>query len=326
MQISIIIPTFNGAQRLPKVLDHLSRQVIDEPINWEVIVVDNNSYDETAEVVSDYAKKWREDSHLRYIFETKQGAAYARICGVKEAKTKELIGFLDDDNLPAENWVSEAIKFGRDRPQVGAYGGIIHARLEGPVPSYFNAVKSYLTVYNRGLQAFQYRRNDKPRRVPAAPGVVIRRQAWEEVMPPTEKLLISGRNANTMAAGEDAEMMFYLQNSRWEVWHNPKMEIWHYIPDYRLEREYLLKLARGYGLSNYLTRLARYQAWQRPFIKLAIPFFTIRDAIKLQKHYWLYRKQLAHDIDKACRFQVIIGQLISPYLSLHNHLFQNESI
>lgn len=319
MDFSIVIPTYNGARRLPEVLESLQGQVGTEGIAWEVLVVDNNSKDETAEVLSKYAQQWRPDSQLRYLFEAKQGPAYARYCGVKAVKSSSLMGFLDDDNIPGPNWVAQCFAFGRDRPQVGAYGGIIHAKLDNDPPPYFKQVKNYLTIYNRGKKAFQYQRNAKPRRIPAAPGVVIRKQAWSEAIPPPEKLLIPGRDEKTMAAGEDAEMMFYIQNSKWEVWHNPKMEIWHHITPDRLEKAYLLKLARGYGLSNHLVRLTRYYPWQRPLVQLAVPFYTVRDSLRVLNHYIKYKDVLEDDLGKACELEVKIGQLYSPYLGIYSY-------
>ena len=322
MDISVVIATYNGAKRLPEVLEKLRNQKVTQPLQWEVLVVDNNSQDETASVVARYAREWREDSELRYIFEQQQGATYARCRGVKEAKTESLIGFLDDDNLPAETWLDCAYLFGKKHPNAGAYGGVIHPKLDIASPDYFSSIKGYLTIYDRGKKAFQYKRNAKPRRIPPAPGIIIRKQVWEEAIPTPENLLIGGRDERTMAAGEDAEMIFYIQNSDWEVWHNPQMEIWHHIPSYRLEKSYLLKLARGYGLSNHLTRLARYQPWQRPLIKLATPFYTVRDGIRLLKYYVQYRSILSSDFDKACELQVKFGQLYSPYLKLYANLRQ----
>ena len=317
IELSIIIPTFNGARRIGETLHHLYGQKIDSPIAWEIIVVDNNSRDETASVVKSFIDDWRADCQLKYTFESQQGAAFARSLGVAEAQTTSLLGFLDDDNWPAENWINEVIAFARSNPKAGAFGGLIHAELEGHEPPDFNVMKGYLTIVNRGGKPFQYKRSDKPRRIPPAPGVVIRKQAWDEVMPDPQKLLIGGRNANTMAAGEDAEMMFYLQNSQWEVWHNPKMEIWHYIPNHRLEKDYILKLARGYGLSNHLTRLSRYPSWQRPLVQLATPLFTVRDLIRLLYFYLKNWTVLQENFGKACRLQVGIGQLWSPYLRLY---------
>ncbi|MBD1837613.1 glycosyltransferase family 2 protein [Coleofasciculus sp. FACHB-64] len=320
MDFTVAICTYNGAERLPEVLDQLLHQVGTEDIEWEVLVVDNNSNDDTAAVVARYATNWRQDSQLRYVFEAKQGATYARYRAVQEARSSDLIGFLDDDNLPADNWIAEAYRFGCDRPQVGAYGGIIHAKLDELPPPYFEQIKGYLTIYNRGATPFHYKRSDKPRRIPAAPGSVIRKQAWQDAVPPPEKLLIPGRDEKTMAAGEDAEIMFYIQNSKWEVWHNPKMEIWHHIPPYRLEQAYLLRLAHGYGLSNHLTRVTRFYRWQRPFLPFLIPFFTLRNSLKILIYYLKNKNSLPNNVVQACELQSQLGQLYSPFLGIYKKL------
>lgn len=319
VDFTIAIITYNGATRIPEVLECLLKQEINS-INWEVLVVDNNSEDNTREVVLQYGKNWRTDSQLRYTFESRQGATYARYRAVAEAKSKSLIGFLDDDNLPKENWVAESVDFGIKNPNIGAYGGIIHAQLDIDPPSYFRQMKNYLTICNRGSKPFQYKRSHKIRRIPPAPGVVIRKEAWQEAMPAPEKLLISGRDPRTMAAGEDAEMMLYIQNSSWEVWHNPKMEIWHHIYAHRLQEDYLLKLARGYGLSNHLTRLARYYPWQRPWLQLLRPAYFIRGGLRVMMFYYKNRRDLDRDFSKQCELQCKIGQMYSPFLGIYTNL------
>jgi hypothetical protein len=123
-----------------------------------------------------------------------------------------------------------------------------------------------------------------------------------------------------MAAGEDAEIMFYIQNSKWEVWHNPKMEIWHHIPSYRLEQAYLLRLAHGYGLSNHLTRVTRFYRWQRPFLPFLIPFFTLRDGFKLLVYYWQNKDFFSNNFTKACEFQSQLGRFYSPFLGIYKKL------
>lgn len=325
IDFTVAICTYNGAQRLPKVLDRLLAQVGIEKLCWEVLVIDNNSSDRTAFVTSEYAADWRSPSQLRYIFEPRQGPAYARSRAIEEAQSRELVGFLDDDNLPSENWVAEAYAFGQAHPQVGAYGGNIYAELDEPSPEYFDKVKGYLTIYNRGSQPFHYQRSAKPRRIPAAPGSVIRKQAWKDTIPQPERLLIKGRDEKTMAAGEDAEVMFYIQNSKWEVWHNPKMEIWHHIYSHRLDKAYLLKLARGYGLSNHLTRVARFYPWQRPLLPLLVPFYTLRDSLKLLTYYTKHKNNITQDIGRACELEVKIGQLYSPFPKLYRYLLSKNN-
>jgi glycosyltransferase involved in cell wall biosynthesis len=324
---TVAVITYNGAKRIPEVLDCLLYQEV-KSIDWEVLVVDNNSTDETAQVVQEYAKNWREDSQVRYAFEERQGAAYGRYRAVAEAQSKSLIGFLDDDNLPGTNWLRECVKFADENPKVGAYGGIIHPKLDSDPPEYFNQIKRYLTVINRGDQPFQYKSNQRVRSIPPAPGVVIRKEAWNEGMPLVDNILIAGRDPNTMVAGEDAEMMYRIQNTQWEVWHNPKMEIWHHIYPHRLEKDYLLKLARGYGLSNHLIRLTRYPDWKRVLIQIMIPFYVIREGTKLILFYYKNKNIFDKNFATKCELECKIGQLYSPILPIYTriHLFKSAKI
>ncbi len=314
MDFTVAICTYNGGDRIGEVFDRLAVQAETQGIDWEVLVIDNNSSDNTAAVVEKYARNWRSDSQIRYIFEPRQGPAYARDRAVLESKSREFVGFLDDDSLPAANWLHEAYKFGRDRPRMGAFGGIIHPLLDEEPPPYFNSIKLYLTIYNYGPYPLHFKRSDTPRRIPAAPGSVVRKQAWRENIPPAEQLLIKGRDPKTMAAGEDAEVMFYIQNSDWEVWYNPKMEVWHHIPQDRLDPEYIQKLARGYGLSTHLTRVARHQAWQRPVVRLLAPAYAIYNGWKAWRYYVEYQQELETNLGKRCELESQIGKAYSPLL------------
>lgn len=316
VDFTVAIRTYNGAERLPEVLDQLQQQVGTQEISWEVLVVDNNSRDQTAEIVSRYAQQWRQDCPFRYVFEPQQGATYARVRAVQAANSQDLIGFLDDDNIPADNWVAEAYRFGRDRPQVGAYGGIIHAKLDQPPPPYFDQVKLFLAIYDRGPTAFQYERHAKPRRIPAGPGCVIRKQAWQDCVP--QQLALQGQVDETtkvmQGPSEDLEIMYYIQNSNWEVWHNPNMEIWHHIPPKRLEREYLLRVSRASGMSTYALRMARLDAWQRSLMPVLTPLYALSDGYKALTYYVQHRHQFAEDVAKACEFESKMGRLLSPFL------------
>ncbi|RCJ34100.1 glycosyl transferase family 2 [Nostoc minutum NIES-26] len=313
MDFTVAICTYNGAKRIPEVLEYLYKQVELEGIKWEVLVVDNNSTDNTVEIVSKYAQNWRLDCQLRYVFEPVQGLAAARQKAIESAKS-DLIGFLDDDNLPVENWVYEAYIFGRQNSQIGTYGSIIYPKLDTPSPAYFKQVNSLLAVNNPGESSFCYARDAKPRKVPAGAGCVVRKQAWLECVPP--KLSRHGRdeNKNQMAGcGEDTEALYHIQNSHWEIWHNPQMKIYHHIEPRRLERDYLLKLSRGFGLANYTFRLTRLYPWQRPFMPLLTPFYIISDGYKLISYYLRCRNQFATDIGKACEFQSRIGRFMSSF-------------
>lgn len=102
VSLSIIIPTRNRATLLKNCLQHLVGQVDQRD---EVLVVDNNSQDNTRQVVLSFQKKMP----IRYLFEPRKGASFARNSGISKAEGK-ILGFLDDDMVPNQNWVREVKK------------------------------------------------------------------------------------------------------------------------------------------------------------------------------------------------------------------------
>ncbi|WP_256529352.1 hormogonium polysaccharide biosynthesis glycosyltransferase HpsE [Limnofasciculus baicalensis] len=305
VDFTVAIPTYNGANRLPELLERLGAQIHTENFSWEIIIVDNNSTDRTAQVVRDYQGNWHCKSPLLYCFEAEQGAAFARARGVREA-SGELVGFLDDDTIPEYNWVASAYKFGQEHPAVGAYGSQIHGEFEVEPPENFDKIKLFLAIIERGATAYQY--EPRKRVLPPSAGLVVRRQAWLESVP--SRLYLQGRTPHSMLGGEDIEAMAYIQLAGWEIWYNPEMEVNHKIPKERLQRDYLLALARGIGLSRHPIRMVRTMVWLRGWI---IPIYLVNDLRKVIVHFIKYRSVMARDIGAACEMEYYWGTLLSPF-------------
>ena len=102
LDISVVVPTHNRVAGLSRLLDRLADQDADG-IRSEVVVVDNNSTDDTRAVV-ERAIARDAGRRLRYVFEPRQGVSYARNTGI-ERTTAPLIAFLDDDGIPGPDWV-----------------------------------------------------------------------------------------------------------------------------------------------------------------------------------------------------------------------------
>ena len=82
----MIICCYNSATRLPQTLKHLAEQQVPQDLNWEVIVVDNNSTDHTAEVAKDLWVQYGSPVNLKVVPEWNPGLSNARKKGVYEAK------------------------------------------------------------------------------------------------------------------------------------------------------------------------------------------------------------------------------------------------
>jgi glycosyltransferase involved in cell wall biosynthesis len=302
MDFTIAIPTYNGASRLPLVLDRLRLQVDLETVTWEVIVVDNNSTDETKQIVETYQENF--PCPLKYCFEPQQGAGYARKLAIQEAES-ELIGFLDDDNIPNLNWIKAAIEFAQDHPQAGAIGSQIHPDLDQPPHPDLKPLLPYFAICEWGPKPFEY-----DRMLPPSAGLVVRRQAWLDCVP--QKTILNGRSCHSFVTGEDIEALAYIQRQgKWEIWYNPRMEINHKILISRLEKSYLIQFFRGIGFSRYVTRTAGISQKSKCIALLIAYLFS--DSYKLL--IFLVKISLTTDRHLAdrCKYELLMSSLLSPF-------------
>ncbi len=102
MKITVILCTYNRAQGVVATLEDLAASTFTKPVEWEVLVVDNNSTDQTFEVVDEFCR--RSPGRFRYLFEPRQGKSYALNTGVREAHGK-VLAFVDDDVRVEPTWL-----------------------------------------------------------------------------------------------------------------------------------------------------------------------------------------------------------------------------
>ncbi|MEM1251261.1 MAG: hormogonium polysaccharide biosynthesis glycosyltransferase HpsE [Cyanobacteria bacterium P01_H01_bin.21] len=314
LDFSVAIPTYNGAKRLANVLEALCWQLNSDRLSWEIIVVDNNSTDDTAAVVKRYQRIWPQQTPLRYAFEAKQGAAYARQRAIHIAASP-LIGFLDDDTLPGMTWLMSAYRFAQKYPQAGVIASRIRGKFETNPPKNFERIAALLALTERGSQALIYQPKNKV--IPPSAGMVVRRQAWLDNVP--EELVLTGRTNKSMLTGEDTESILHIQQAGWEIWYNPQMRLQHQIPSSRLTRQYLNKLCRGIGLSRYRTRMLSTSPWRRPMMIL---LYMANDIRKIIRHCIRHRQDVFHDDVAACELTLYTASLISPFFMAQRSIRQ----
>lgn len=141
MKISVIIPTYNRALLVCDTLDSLCNQDL-AAIDFEVLVVDNNSKDDTKKIVKQYIDTHK-DYAIRYIFEPRQGDYFARNRGAEESYGKYLV-FSDDDALFDTNYLSTILNLFETYPLVGVVGTRIIIKWEGGTPARWIKPYEYL--------------------------------------------------------------------------------------------------------------------------------------------------------------------------------------
>lgn len=305
MDLTVAIPTYNGERRLPKLLERLRSQTEVECINWEIIIIDNNSSDGTAKVVADQQANWPLAYPLKYYFEAEQGAAFARQRAVREAKGS-LICFIDDDNLPDSRWLAAAYSFGQEHPKAGAYSGQIHGEFEVEPPANFKKIQAFLAIREHGSEAHLF--DPEKLRLPPGAALVVRKQAWCESVPSRPRL--SGKLPGVMVQGDDYEPLLYIHKAGWEIWYNPVMHTYHQIPHWRLERDYLLSISRGCGLSTCSLLMINAKSWQKPLIMVRTILGNLR---RISLHIIEYGWQINSDLIAACEREFFLGSMMSPF-------------
>ncbi|MFZ9738987.1 MAG: hormogonium polysaccharide biosynthesis glycosyltransferase HpsE [Prochlorotrichaceae cyanobacterium] len=306
MDFTIAIPTYNGAKRLPGLFAALQRQKPVPGIAWEVLVVDNNSQDETAQLLQEWQGKSLGFS-IRYCHEPQQGAAFARQRAIRES-SGEWVGFLDDDVIPDENWLEAALQFLNDRPRLGAYSGKIRGIYEVPPPEGFDKIKFFLAIRDHGNKPRQF--VPEQLQLPPAASLIIRRSAWLESVPLHQKL--SGKRPGLFIQGDDYEPLLYLHKAKWEIWYTPDLCVSHHIPASRFDRSYLLTLAKGSGLPIFQLRLVLSNSYLETCILFLRTLFG--NGRRLVIHGLKYRNRINQELVPGFLWAFYYGSFLSPFV------------
>jgi glycosyltransferase involved in cell wall biosynthesis len=238
VDVSVAICTWNRASLLDETLSTMRRLRVPSKLSWELLVVDNNSTDETARVVSSHAGCLP----IVPIFEPKQGLSNARNRAALEARG-ELIIWTDDDVRVDEHWLAEYAKAASQHPAATYFGGRVLPWFEvEPQPWISENIDLLSDTYAlrdfgdgvRLLAANEY---------PVGASMACRRQAMLDV-PFNSKL---GRQGASLVGGEEIDVLTRLQ-SRGDhgVWVGTAVAR-HFIPSGRLSREYVWKWRYGAG-------------------------------------------------------------------------------
>src|SRR6185503_1030699 len=134
LQASVVICTYNRAYLLSLCIESVYALNFSKE-NYEVLIIDNNSTDDTPAICKDDGAKFPL-LNLRYIHESSQGVAYSRTRGAKEAKG-DIVAYIDDDCLADPNWLSEIINFYNSHAECMSSGGRIIPEYRVPVADWY---------------------------------------------------------------------------------------------------------------------------------------------------------------------------------------------
>ncbi|MBS0375262.1 MAG: glycosyltransferase family 2 protein [Proteobacteria bacterium] len=175
--LSVIICTWNRAELLGQTLATLAAQSGVDPESIEVLVVDNNSSDDTPTVVRNAAAGWPL-GRLRYVAEPRQGKQFALNRGIETA-VADLLVFTDDDVIAPRDWLAQILAAFRD-PTVELLGGkTLVAWPDGKPPAWYH--RRMLAVV-AGVDIGDERLRPPPADyAPSGSNVAVRRRVFERI-------------------------------------------------------------------------------------------------------------------------------------------------
>lgn len=241
MFATVAIQTYNHAKTLAKTLESLRTLRCPKGTDYEILVVDNNSSDDTADVIQRYAKILA--PRLCSIFESRQGLSHARNRALKEAKG-EIVCFTDDDVRVDPGWLNAVVE-AFEKYNASIVGG-----------------RSYL-IFPDGIQ--------KPEWLTERFETLLSRLDYgDEVLVNTDKDLFGlnfsvlkkaaleiggfntsfGRNGRTLLCGEEKDLLDRIREVGGIAVYEPNAVVGHIVPPERLKKKWFLRRIYGGAVSS----------------------------------------------------------------------------
>ncbi len=243
-KISIVIATYNRWESLLVTLRSVTAQTLPAD-QWECIVVNNNSTDQTQSQAEAFAAS-HSALNIKVVFEARQGLSWARNCGIEHSEG-EIIAIIDDDEIINEEFASAYINLFDTHPNATSAGGRI-------IPKYVTERPTWMSHYTELPIANPLDLGNKVRqfpkgRIPGGGNMAIRHSALKKYGVFDVEL---GRTGKKLIGGEESDLFERLASNGEECWYSPDAIMWHIIPPEKLTLDYFDRLTYNIGVSQRL--------------------------------------------------------------------------
>jgi len=240
MDLTVIICTWNRSKSLAVALNSLEASVVPEGLKWEVLVVDNNSNDDTRAVCESFIAK--NPRRFRYFFQGTQGKTNALNAGIREARS-EILALTDDDLTVDPKWIA-GIYDAFQKHDCAAVGGKIIPVWNCKKPSWITFDGPYRHPAYGGIVNFD--KGEVPCQLTATAigaNMGLRKSIFEKYGPYRTDL----NRINDLLGGEDTEYCRRLMHAGERLTYAPKAVVYHPVEEYRTKRKYFRSMAFHYG-------------------------------------------------------------------------------
>jgi len=295
--VSVILCTYNRHRSLSNALNSLALSILPATIQWEVLVVDNNSKDETRQVVERFCQLY--PGRFRYLFEPRQGKSYALNSGICHTH-RDILAFVDDDVTVQPIWLQHLITPLLGSEWAGGGGRILPEPGFSPPPwlalqgphSQLGALCAYLD---------QGDLSGPIHRPPVGTNMAFRREMFEKYGGFREDL---GPRPGSELRSEDTEFGRRLMAGGERLYYAPSAIVFHEINENRIRKKFFLSWWFAFGRGSIL---------EAGRIPSTIEMVKIVARIILATPKWLLDVDPQHRFYRKCRIWYEAGKVIAVY-------------
>ena len=231
---SIIICCYNSAKRIDETLRYVSELIIPDGKKCEVLVINNNSGDNTAELAIAKKKVFDERNIVfQVIEEPRPGLSVARKTGV-DASVYDTVIFCDDDNHLNPDYLIKAAEILDRNPNVAIVGG--HAK-----PKFSTEGREWLIDFFPAMAIGPQGPKDGYVSWVYGAGMILRKDIFSVLEKKNIQFLLSDRSGKVLLSGGDAEICSLTIFLGYKIYYSSEIILFHDIPAPRLERKHYMK-------------------------------------------------------------------------------------
>lgn len=249
--ISVVVCTYNREDLLPGALTSLCEQTLASS-EYEILVVDNASTDDTKSIVQSFIAKFPEHS-IRYIYEGRAGLAHARNIALDQA-VGIYISYLDDDARAEPDWLKMTAEF------IAGTQQSIHC-LGGPILPFYTDIKPIW--FRDDYETFSW--GVEPRMLRMGESFYGSNMIWRKSMLQSLGGFDSqyGVKSELLSVGEEVASFRKLWQTEEQPWllYLPFLMVRHWVPAYKMSVRYRLK--RSFVLGQSYVQLGRHREVNR---------------------------------------------------------------
>jgi len=280
MNITVILCTFNRCQDLEKALTSVAGSTLPQSVEWEVLIVDNNSNDQTREVADGFGRRY--PGRFRYLFEPQPGKSHALNAAVREARGS-ILAFMDDDVTVTPAWLRNLAAALHTTEWAGSGGRTI---LEWPSP-----LPRWLSIEGRysrhPFPGFDQGRNAREMAGPPFGTNMAFRKAMFEKYGGFRTDLGPSPERDVPPHSEDTEFGNRLIAAGERFWYEPSAIVYHPVAENRLNKEYFLSWWFDRGRAEIRESGAQGIS---PRLLARLALWTVRWMVAIEPSKRFYRK------------------------------------